>query len=66
MSEIKTDKIIPLDSTTVTIGESGDTIATGTGTTLDIQGTYSGINVIEWDTTAKTANFTAETNKGYY
>jgi hypothetical protein len=67
MSEFKTDKIKPVDAgSTTTLGESGDTIATGTGTTLDIQGTYSGINAISWDTTAKTANFTAETNKGYF
>jgi len=66
MSEFKTNKISPRKGTTTTIGDSGDTIATGSGTTLNIQGTYSGINVIEWDTTAKTANFTAETNKGYF
>lgn len=67
MSEFKTDKIIPVDAgSTTTIGCTGDTIATGAGTTLNIQGTYSGINSISWDTTAKTANFTAETNKGYF
>ena len=67
MSEFKTDKIIPVDAgSTTTIGCTGDTIATGAGTTLNIQGTYSGINSINWDTTAKTANFTAETNKGYF
>ena len=67
MSEFKTDKIIPVDAGgTTTIGCTGDTIATGAGTTLNIQGTYSGINSISWDTTAKTANFTAETNKGYF
>ena len=68
MSEIKTDKIIPVDAgSTTTIGCTGDTIATGAGTTLDLsQGTYSGINTVNWDTTAKTANFTAETNKGYF
>jgi len=67
MSEIKTDKIIPVDAGgTSTLGCTGDTIATGAGTTLTIQGTYSGINSINWDTTAKTANFTAETNRGYF
>jgi len=67
MSEFKTDKIKPVDAgSTTTLGESGDTIATSSGTTLDIQGTYSGINAISWDTTAKTASFTAETNKGYF
>jgi hypothetical protein len=67
MSEFKTDKIRPVDAGgTTTIGCTGDTIATGSGTTLNIQGTYSGINAISWDTTAKTANFTAETNKGYF
>ena len=67
MSEFKTNKIKPVDPcSTTTLGESGDTIATGTGTTLDIQGTYSGINAISWDTTAKTADFTAETNRGYF
>jgi hypothetical protein len=67
MSEIKTDKIIPVDAGgTSTLGCTGDTIATGAGTTLNIQGTYSGINSINWDTTAKTTNFTAETNRGYF
>jgi hypothetical protein len=67
MSEIKTDKIKPVDAgSTTTLGDSGDTISTSSGTTLDIQGTYSGINTINWDTTAKTAAFTAETNRGYF
>ena len=66
MSEFKTNKISPRKGTTTTIGDSGDTIATGSGTTLNIQGTYSGINAISWDTTAKTADFTAETNRGYF
>ena len=66
MSEFKTNKISPRKGTTTTIGDSGDTIATSSGTTLDIQGTYSGINAISWDTTAKTADFTAEANRGYF
>jgi hypothetical protein len=66
MSEIKTNKISPRKGTTTTIGDSGDTISLPSGTSLNIQGTYSGINSISWDTTAKTANFTAETNKGYF
>ena len=66
MSEIKTNKISPRKGTTTTIGDSGDTISLPSGTSLNIQGTYSGINLISWDTTAKTTNFTAETNRGYF
>jgi len=43
-----------------TAGISGGTINNTTGTITGLQG------VIEWDTTAKTTAFTAESNKGYF
>ena len=66
MSEIKTNKISPRRGTTTTIGDSGDTVTISSGATLNVQGTTSGINVVQWDTTPKTAAFTAEANKGYF
>ena len=43
-----------------TAGITGGTINSTTGTIIGVSGT------LEWDTTAKTANFTAEAGKGYF
>ena len=67
MSEVKVNKITPTaDCGTVTLGDSGDTISIPSGVTLDVQGTSSGLTDISWDTTAKTANFTAVAGNGYF
>ena len=67
MSEVKVNKITPTTNCgTVTLGDSGDTISIPSGVTLDVQGTSSGLTDISWDTTAKTANFTAVAGNGYF
>ena len=67
MSEVKVNKITPTTNCgTVTLGDSGDTVAIPAGVTLDVQGTSSGITDISWDTTAKTAGFTAVAGNGYF
>ena len=60
MSEIKVNKLSPRSSTTVTLGDSGDTFTFPSGSKV------SGLGAIQWDTTAKTANFTGETGRGYF
>ena len=67
MSEVKVNKITPTTNCgTVTLGDSGDTISIPAGVTLDVQGTSSGVTDISWDTTAKTAGFTAVAGNGYF
>jgi hypothetical protein len=86
MSEVKVNKITPTTNCgTVTLGDSGDTIAIASGVTLSNSGsiTNSGTitntgtisggtitgtidNQVNWDTTAKTAGFTAVAGNGYF
>lgn len=86
MSEVKVNKITPTTNCgTVTLGDSGDTIAIASGVTLSNSGsiTNSGTitntgtisggtitgtidNQVNWDTTAKTAGFTAVAGTGYF
>jgi hypothetical protein len=67
MSEVKVNKITPTTNCgTVTLGDSGDTISIPAGVTLDVQGTSSGVTAVTWDTTAKTAGFTAVAGNGYF
>lgn len=86
MSEVKVNKITPTTNCgTVTLGDSGDTLAIPCGVTLSNAGsitnsgtitntgTISGGTItgnvdglVSWDTTAKTANFTAVAGNGYF
>jgi hypothetical protein len=86
MSEVKVNKITPTTNCgTVTLGDSGDTVAIPCGVTLSNSGsiTNSGTitntgtisggtitgtidNQVNWDTTAKTAGFTAVAGTGYF
>jgi hypothetical protein len=86
MSEVKVNKITPTTNCgTVTLGDSGDTVAIPCGVTLSNSGsiTNSGTitntgtisggtitgtidNQVNWDTTAKTAGFTAVAGNGYF
>jgi hypothetical protein len=63
MSEIKVNKISPKQTcTTVTLGDSGDTFIIPSGVTITNNGTQTGFGAtgtVDWDTTAKTASFTA-------
>jgi len=86
MSEVKVNKITPTTNCgTVTLGDSGDTVAIPCGVTLSNSGsitnsgtitntgTISGGTItgnidgqVSWDTTAKTAGFTAVAGNGYF
>ena len=64
MSEIKVNKIIPRSNCgTVTLGDSGDTIALGSGAS---QTGFGRTGTVNWQTTIKTANFTASDGEGYF
>jgi len=64
MSEIKVNKISPRTACgTVTLGDSGDTIAIGAGVTTSGMG-RSG--TVDWQTTIKTGDFTATSGEGYF
>jgi hypothetical protein len=62
MSEIKVNKVTPRSGSTVTLGESGDTIALGACAS---QTGFGRTGTVDWCTTAKTSPFTAESGKGY-
>jgi len=50
-------------STTITLGASGDTIQLACGAS---QTGFGRTGTVDWDTTAKTANFTAVSGNGYF
>jgi hypothetical protein len=72
MSEIKVNKISPKQTCTqVTLGDSGDTFTIPAGVTLTNNGTATGFGAtyngaVNWDTTVKTAGFTAVSGTGYF
>ena len=70
MSEVKVNKISPRTNCgTVQLGDSGDTITIPTGATITNNGTQTGFGrtgTVNWQTTIKTANFTASDGEGYF
>ena len=70
MSEVKVNKISPRTNCgTVQLGDSGDTITIPAGATITNSGTASGFGATgaaSWDTTVKTATFTAVSGVGYF
>ena len=70
MSEIKVNKISPRTNCgTVQLGDSGDTITIPAGATITNSGTQTGFGrtgTVDWQTTIKTANFTASDGEGYF
>jgi len=70
MSEVKVNKISPRTNCgTVQLGDSGDTITIPAGATITNNGTAAGFGStgeISWDTTKKTATFTAVSGVGYF
>jgi hypothetical protein len=69
MSEVKVNKISPRSGTTVTLGDSGDTFTIPSGATITNNGTQTGFGrtgTVDWDTTPKTATFTAVSGEGYF
>ena len=65
MSKIEVDTIAPQSGTTVTLGESGDTVNIPSGVTLTNSGTATGFG-ISWQSDIKTSAFTAVAGEGYW
>ena len=70
MSEIKVNKISPRTACgTTVLGDSGDTISIPAGVTITNSGTANGFGAdgaVNWQTSIKTANFTATSGEGYF
>ena len=69
MSEVKVNKISPRSGTTVTLGDSGDTFTIPSGATINNQGTatnFGPTGSVSWQTTVKSAGFTAVAGEGYF
>ena len=63
-SELKVNVIKKASGSTITIGESGDTVSLATGAN---QSGFGRSGSVDWQTSSiKTANFTAENGKGYF
>ena len=63
MSKIEVNTVAPQCGTTLTLGESGDTVTLGTGASQSGFGRNGSVN---WQTSIKTANFTAASGEGYF
>ena len=70
MSEVKVNKISPRSGTTVTLGDSGDSITIPSGVTITNSGTAAGFGStgeVSWNTTKISADpNTAATGVGYF
>jgi hypothetical protein len=70
MSEIKVNKISPRTNCgTVTLGDSGDSFVIPSGATITNNGTQTGFGregSVNWQTSIKTATFTAASGEGYF
>ena len=55
--------IINESSNTITIGASGDTVSLASGAS---QSGFGRTGTVDWDTTKKTADFTATNGEGYF
>ncbi len=64
MSKIEVNTVAPQCGTTLTLGESGDTVTLGTGAS---QSGFGRTGTVDWQTgSIKTGNFTAANGKGYF
>jgi len=63
MSKIEVNQISSQCGSTLTIGQSGDSIQLACGAT---QTGFGRTGTVNWDTTAKTASFTAVSGNGYF
>jgi len=63
MSKIEVNTVEPQCGTTLTLGASGDTVTLGSGASQSGFGSTGGIS---WQTSIKTADFTAVSNEGYF
>jgi len=62
-SEIKVNNIKKASGSTITIGESGDTVSLASGAS---QTGFGRNGAVDWQTTVKTSTFTASANEGYF
>tara|TARA_Y100001973_G_C5180566_1_gene324637 strand:+ start:527 stop:1855 length:1329 start_codon:yes stop_codon:yes gene_type:complete len=62
-SEIKVNQIKKASGSTITIGESGDTISLASGAS---QSGFGRSGSVDWQTTPKTSTFTAASGEGYF
>ena len=63
MSKIEVNAVEPQCGTTLTLGASGDTVTLGSGAS---QSGFGRTGTVDWDTTKKTASFTAVSGNGYF
>ena len=63
MSKVEVNQISSQCGSTLTIGQSGDTVTLAAGAT---QTGFGRTGTVDWDTTAKTASFTAVSGTGYF
>ena len=63
MSKIEVNTVAPQCGTTLTLGESGDTVTLGSGAS---QSGFGRTGTVDWDTTPKTSAFTAVSGNGYF
>ena len=63
MSKIEVNTVAPQCGTTLTLGASGDTVTLGSGAS---QSGFGRTGTVDWQTTKKTADFTAVNGEGYF
>jgi len=63
MSKIEVNAVEPQCGTTLTLGASGDTVTLGSGAS---QSGFGRTGTVDWDTTKKTADFTATNGAGFF
>jgi len=63
MSKIEVNAVEPQCGTTLTLGASGDTVALASGAS---QSGFGRTGTVDWQTTKKTASFTAANGEGYF
>ena len=63
MSKIEVNTVAPQCGTTLTLGESGDTVTLGSGAS---QSGFGRTGTVDWQTTPKTGDFTAANGEGYF
>ena len=69
MSKIEVNQVDPQSGTTLTLGTSGDTVIIPSGVTITNNGTQTGFGrtgTVDWQSSIKTANFTAVSGEGYF
>ena len=63
MSKIEVNTVAPQCGTTLTLGESGDTVTLGAGAS---QSGFGRTGTVDWQTSIKTTTFTATSGEGYF